>query len=114
MRSIGLFGVALAVGLAMPALATDVVPPSADSDLPLNGRVALSDAEREATINAAADRNSDLPINGAERKIHGEMGIAMGSHGYRSIYGTTVIPLGETGTMALSYSNTQFGGYRRR
>jgi hypothetical protein len=100
MRVAGICSVALAITAAAPTFAADVV--------------ALSPAEREATLNAAAARNADdLPINGLSRKVHGEVGMAIGSNGYRSLYGTSVVPLGQTGTLVVSGGTSQFGNRRR-
>lgn len=86
---------------AAPALAQDVVR--------------LSPADREAALEAAA---ANAPINGApgagDGRIHGEMGVAVGTGGMRSVYGNTVIPLGQTGTLGLAFENTQFGRVRAR
>lgn len=87
--------------LAAPALAQDVVR--------------LSPADREATLEAAA---VDAPINGApgggDGKIHGEMGITVGSNGLRAIYGSTVIPLGQNASLGLAFENVQGGRWRAR
>ena len=86
---------------AVPALAEDVVR--------------LTPADREAALEAAA---ANAPINGApgmgDGKIHGEMGMAIGTGGMRSIYGSTVIPLGGSSQLGLAFENTQFGRVRAR
>ncbi len=43
------------------------------------------------------------------RKIHGEVGAAVGSGGYRSGYVSAVIPVGKTATVAVAVSDTRFG-----
>jgi hypothetical protein len=75
----------------------------------------------EAAKEAAAVRKlgADTEImNGAasDRRVHGEVGVAIGTGGYRSIYGTAVAPLGNDGVFAFSFENTQFdqGRYYRR
>lgn len=52
---------------------------------------------------AGADRDAD-------RRIHGEVSLAVGSNGYRGGSVIAVIPLGEASTLALSYSRSK-GGY---
>jgi hypothetical protein len=78
------------------------------------GTVALSPAERAKVLDAAAQRDDDddLPINGADRKIHGEVGMEMGSRGGRAMYGSTIVPLGDTGTAAFSFMTGQSGRWR--
>ena len=51
------------------------------------------------------------------RTIHGTAGVSIGTGGYRSAYVTSLIPIGESGTLGLAYSTTDFGktggyGYR--
>lgn len=50
------------------------------------------------------------------RKIHGEIDLSVGTGGYRSGSVTAVIPVGKSGTLGLSYGQTEFGdsyGYGR-
>lgn len=53
---------------------------------------------------APADADSDT-----KRKIHGSAGVSVGTGGYRSAYVSTLIPIGETSTLGLAYSTTDFG-----
>lgn len=49
-----------------------------------------------------------------KRQVHGEVGIAVGTGGYRSAYAMSLIPIGETGTLTIAVSesrNARFGGY---
>ena len=75
----------------------------------------LSPAEREAVLEEAASR---APINGApgigDGKIHGEMGIEVGSNGSRAVYGSTIIPLGQNATLGLAFSDSNSGRWRPR
>lgn len=71
----------------------------------------------EAAKEAAAVRNMKAENQIAnsitrDRGIHGEMGVAVGTGGYTSIYGTAVMPLGQNGALALSFENTQNDPYR--
>lgn len=45
------------------------------------------------------------------RKVHGQVGVAVGSGGYRSAYAVSVMPVGKTGTLALAVSETRGGKY---
>lgn len=57
----------------------------------------------------------DLDVNGypfgpdGKRQVHGEMGVSVGTGGYRSGYVSTLIPIGETGTLGVAVSKTDFG-----
>jgi hypothetical protein len=109
---------ALATGAAAPTLAQTAAPlgydpPIADA-ASRTGVVALSAEERTAVLDQAA-RGKELPINGApDRGIHGEIGIEVGNHGTRALYGTTIVPLGQTGTAAFSFLTSRSNGWRVR
>jgi hypothetical protein len=45
-----------------------------------------------------------------KRAIHGEVGAAMGTGGYRSAYAVTVIPIGETGELGIAVGESRFSG----
>ncbi|WP_031235728.1 hypothetical protein [Asticcacaulis sp. AC402] len=61
---------------------------------------------------AYEDRANALwPDRDAEgkRKVHGGAGVSIGTGGYRSGYVYTLIPIGDDGTLGLSYSQTDYG-----
>jgi len=51
-----------------------------------------------------AERDEDGP-----RKIHGSMGVSVGTGGYRSAYASALIPVGENTTVGVAVSKTDFG-----
>ena len=51
-----------------------------------------------------ADRDED-----GKRKVHGSMGVSVGTGGYRSAYATALIPVGETTTVGIAVSKTDYG-----
>ncbi len=80
----------------------------------------LSDADKKAAINAAAQRpesNTRLPIvdgrapGSPDSRVHGEVGMMVGTGGTRAIYGTTAVPLGENGSAQFSFSTGRFPGF---
>jgi hypothetical protein len=80
-------------GSASPAMTTDQKVANI-----LAGARAEDGVERQAAVDP--------------RKIHGEAGVSVGSDGYRSAYVHTIVPVGETGAVALSYSQSKGGrGY---
>jgi len=88
--------------LALPITAQDVsTPPSAT--------VTLTPEQREAAIEAGAMRARDESLqNGAsDRRVHGEVGVEIGSRGERAAYGTLVAPVGQNGVAAISYGTGQ-------
>jgi hypothetical protein len=44
-----------------------------------------------------------------KRQVHGEAGVSVGTGGYRSGYVSSLIPIGETGTLGVAVSQTDFG-----
>jgi hypothetical protein len=58
---------------------------------------------------------ADLDVNGypldkdGKRQVHGEVGVSVGTGGYRSGYVSSLIPIGETGTLGVAVSQTDFG-----
>lgn len=59
----------------------------------------------------------DGVVAGEDGKPHGEVGVAVGTGGYRSIYGRTDIPVGKNGRVSLAFEDTRngygYGGYGR-
>ena len=55
----------------------------------------------------AATTDAERPV----RPIQGEMGFAVGTGGYRSAFGTAVVPIGNQGTAAFSFETGRGHGY---
>lgn len=51
-----------------------------------------------------------------DRRPHGEVGAFVGTGGARGVFGTTTVPIGETGSASFSFENSNYGNqrYRRR
>lgn len=74
------------------------------------GRALLPSADRDTIL-----ENSLYGEGERSRKVHGEVGMFIGTGGARGIYGTTAVPLGETGMAQFSFETSQFGNpYRGR
>ena len=73
------------------------------------GVFALTPVQREAALEAGAAQAKDLSIqNGAsDQRVHGEVGVEVGSRGERAAYGTLVAPIGQNGVAAISYGTGQ-------
>jgi hypothetical protein len=74
-------------------------------------RDAILDANTEAR--AAANRGEPTGLESLDRGVHGEMGVMIGSHGTRGVYGAADIPLGDNAGASVSFESSHFG-YRRR
>jgi hypothetical protein len=89
-------------------------------DPSLRGTVRLTPEQREDALEYGASHPQGAieGAPGSDGRIHGEVGMAIGTGGYRSTYGTAVVPLGDTGAAAFSFetdrSNLRRRGYRRQ
>lgn len=108
---------AAALAPAAPAIAEDVVA-TGQGALTAPPQTPDTAAQIDAWIKTAppVKLEDDAPKGvtpGVEpRKVHGEVGVTIGSGGYRSAYAVSVIPVGETGTVSLAVSKSQGGrGY---
>lgn len=98
------------LAFASPALAIDPVeadPAASEIAAPTVHR--LSDEEVDRILAEAAER--DEVAEGPERKIHGEFGVAIGTGGYRSAYGTAIVPLGKGSVAAFSFESSRNDPY---
>ncbi|UAK25148.1 hypothetical protein [Sphingomonas nostoxanthinifaciens] len=92
----------------LPTLAVAETPP---------GVVSLSPEQRLEAINNADGSGADAALGGGTdgRKVHGEVGMMIGTGGARGIYGVTAIPLGQNGTAVIGFESTRFNNnYWRR
>lgn len=100
----------LASSIALPgaALAAQVQTQPASG---ISSEHRLSPAEVESVLNDAA-RKRELSETSDERlppPIHGEIGFSIGTGGYRSAFGTAVVPLPGDGVAILSLGTNRFG-----
>jgi hypothetical protein len=104
-----LLAATLILGLASAAQAE--TPP--DAQVYRLSPEALEAIQSKADARAKTDTSAlSLPT---PRAVHGEIGFGIGTSGYRSVFGTALVPLGTNGILALSFENSQFGnGGRRR
>jgi len=91
---------------AAPALAEEAISTAG------TGQAPSATAETAAQIDrwiADAPRLADdeRPMLDQPRRIHGEVGVAVGTGGYRSGYVISHMPLGETGSLTLAIGQTR-------
>ena len=111
--------------LARPALlsaallsAALLLPVAAQAQTATSGEVRLTPEQVEQVLaDAAAKRQAGdvplewrketLPADAADatpaRPVHGEMGFSVGTGGYRSAFGTAIVPLGNEGVASFSF-----------
>lgn len=93
-----------------PAPVTAQPTPPATDDT-----IRLTDEQRWKILNgntmeSAAAARGELPgSEGPGRGIHGEVGVMIGSHGTRGIYGTADIPLGTNASATVSVESSRIG-----
>lgn len=106
-----LFAVAMIL-TAAPAMAADE-PAQATSpadDTPAQVEAFIHDAPP-----LKVDTNGDAPLLSApprDGRVHGEVAVAAGSHGYRSVYLRTDVPVGESGHLSIAITQSHGGGWR--
>ena len=99
----------------LAAIATPCLAQSAYAPPPPSGIVSLTPEQREAAIEAGATRaTADLSGGTGDRRVHGEMGVEVGTGGERAIYGTAVVPIGQNGVAAFSYEQGQSARWKGR
>lgn len=111
MSTAGATGVApseIDLAAAEPAAPTRAAPKAEVLDTAEQIKRWLAESPAATTPEAAYGEGVRLP---RDRQIHGEVGVAVGTGGYRSGYITSVMPLGETGTLALTIGQEK-NGYR--
>ncbi|WP_277970283.1 hypothetical protein [Sphingomonas echinoides] len=102
------------------AQSVDPAPVAPATPTPSTDTIRLSDAERDAILNSNTVESAAIARGEREETgkpglgIHGEVGAAIGTNGYRSAYGVAAIPLGDNAGAVVSFESTQFGGYRQR
>lgn len=105
-----------ALAMTGQALAQSAPADGAVSTAPAQGGGApLSTGQQIDQYLATSPAVRPAPDDGSalgERRIRGEVSVGVGTNGYRSGSVSAVIPLGETGTLALDFSRTENGfGY---
>lgn len=115
MRSFLTLGLAAALAMPGVALAQDAAPEPASK----SSERRLSPEQIDAVLAAAAARReaagvADQQAPSAVRPIQGEVGFSIGTGGYRGIFGSTSVPLGEDGLAAFGFDIEDFGHRRIR
>lgn len=110
--------VAILLGLsfATPVLASDP-PTTSGPATPQSGTVhRLSPEEVKRILAEAAEKPRSMSDEAGEpaKKVHGEMGVMIGTGGARAAYGSAVIPLGDRGVAAFSFETGRYPGYGNR
>lgn len=114
---------ALVLGLALPLACGPALATEPPADAPTATAPAASADPGVADQIAAYLRDSpvvQLPTDGepvgvtssaAPRQVHGVVDVAVGSHGYRSVYVRSDLPVGQTGTLSIAVGETRGRGY---
>jgi hypothetical protein len=93
------------LGMLAPASAAEPAPVQRLSEAQIAQVLDEAAAKRETVEAAAPPPKAD---------IHGEVGVAIGTGGYREIFGDAFIPFGDDGGATLSFSTQRQRGLERR
>ena len=108
MRTRLLILAATLAGLAGPALADDAPVSTASQSTDQKIAAWLGDKAPPSSTKTTKDQPEEFlrdPSEGqGDRKIHGEVGAAVGSGGYRSAYGVVNIPIGKSSSATVAVS----------
>ena len=93
--------------MAMPSSAI-AAEPAAPSEI----RLTQTEIDRILADAAHKREARPRPVDAAppERKVHGEVGLEVGSDGYRSVYGTSALELPDGGFAILSFQTARGRG----
>jgi hypothetical protein len=108
---------AMVAFIAAPAFAQSsdvdgVISTSSTVSAPMTTDQKIANILAPARAEDAADKAGEI----GPRQIHGSASVSVGSDGYRAATVSTVIPIGETGTLGIAYGQSQGGrgfGYGR-
>lgn len=101
-----------AVLMPVPALAQPAsAPPSEHRLSPDQIEAILAEAakKRESAERSLSPEAMEAP---PKPQVHGEVGVAVGTGGYREVFGTAITPIGDDGAAAISLDFVDWG--RRR
>jgi hypothetical protein len=97
---------------AAPAEARDRIFPMATGQMSTDDQIAayLNEAAPAAPSSSVEDAYGPyIPYD--NRRRQGEVGVAIGSHGYRSVYARQTMPVGKTGTLDVAFAHSRFRGW---
>ena len=102
----------LASSLILPGTALAAADPPSTAPIPSEHR--LSPGEIETILDAAARKRelAEQQATGTSLPIHGEIGFSIGTGGYRSAFGTAIVPLPDDGVAIFSFETDKFSPVR--
>ncbi len=74
----------------------------------------LTPAQIEQVLQDAARKRAEAERAPPPRAIEGEVGVSIGTGGYREVFGTAVVPVGNDATAIISVGNEQSDRRPRR
>ena len=94
---------------AQSAVAVQPISSPADDTIRLTDEQRMEILEHNTVESAAAARGELTDSRSTGRGVHGEVGVMIGSHGTRGIYGTADIPLGDNAGATVSFESSRYG-----
>jgi len=116
--ALALLAASAALALAAPAFATETDAPVATASAtqaPPTSTAEQIDAFIKSSPARVERQNADDAVDGVvardDRKPHGEVSVAVGTGGYRSVYARTDLPVGENGRVSIAVADSRGRGY---
>lgn len=111
--------IALALGATLVVAAPTMANAQATSIDNIRTYALTPEQKADILANGSESRVDESLLQARSRgdgKIHGEMGVTVGTNNTRGIYGNAVIPLGKDAVAAISFDHyqTDLGKYGRR
>lgn len=108
--------------IALIAIAAAAIPCEVTAQSPAPAERRLAPEQIEAILAEAARKREAAEVSlgpdSAEpqirRQVHGEVGVAVGTGGYREVFGTAIYPMGDDGVAAISVDFVDLGRRRYR
>lgn len=99
--------------LAAPAAAETVHRLSDEEIAAIEASPGIS-PDAAALLGLEPEGTAELGGERPDRQVHGEIGIEIGTGGYRGLYGSALVPLGEEGFLSVDGAVIDHMPYRRR
>lgn len=111
MRLLPILLLSSSLAFSVPAFAAAQPAGEAQTD---PGEHRLSVVEVDKVLEEAAHKReaAEKPSSSGGIPIHGEFGFAIGTGGYRSAFGSAMVPLGDEGMAAFSFETRDLGHWR--
>ena len=105
--------IAFAFALTAGGMAAQAADPNDDGMVTATPSVRAAAAAKAAADGEPATEEESLgkKVGDYLSQVHGEVGVAVGTNDMHSVYGTAVLPLGDEGSLTLSFEQSRNAYY---